>query len=92
MGSIERRCAGVNAESRQSADYVIERNCGKCCHNEVCQYKGAFDSVVKRAIHEVQGDGYLIEMNFKCKFHMYKGGTTYKFDNQRETHTKGGVE
>ena len=82
----------MNAESRQAANYVIERNCGKCCHNEVCQYKGAFDSIVKRVIHEAQGDSYLIEMDFKCKFHMYQGGTTYKFNNELEIHTKGGAE
>ncbi len=81
----------MNKESRETADKVIKRNCEKCCHYEVCLYKGAFDSVVKRVIHEVQGDGYLLEMNFKCKYHMYLGGTTDKFINDLE-YMKGGAE
>ena len=81
----------MTQESRKIADYIIERNCGKCCHNEVCQYKGAFDSVVKRVIHEVQGDDYLVKADFQCKYHMYLGGTTYKFSSNLED-AKGGAE
>lgn len=79
----------MNANSRENLTYIKERNCDKCCHNEVCQYKGAFESVVSRVLKEIQADQCLIDMNFRCKFHMYTGGTTYKFDNHL---VKGGAE
>lgn len=82
----------MNEKSRAVKSGVIERNCTKCCHNEVCQYKGAFENLVCRVLHEVQGDDRLLEMDIKCKYHMYKGGTTYKFDNNLENYPNGGTE
>ena len=46
----------MTKESREFAQSCIDKNCGTCCHEKVCRYKGAFDSVVKRAIYEVQAD------------------------------------
>lgn len=80
----------MNVESRAIKSGIVERNCEKCCHNEVCQYKGAFDSLVCRVLKEIQGDDYLLEIDIKCKYHMYKGVTTYKFCNDLEIHSKGG--
>ena len=79
----------MNQKIIETADKIVKQNCEKCCHNEVCQYKVAFDSVVKRVIHEAQDDVNLLEMNFKCKYHMYVGGTTDKFVNDL-AYMKGG--
>lgn len=81
----------MNQKSREAAAKVIKGNCEKCCHNEVCQYKGAFDSIVQQVIHLVQGNEYLLAMNFKCKYHMYRGGTTDEFVNDL-AYLKGGAE
>jgi hypothetical protein len=74
----------MTQESRKTAQNIIKANCGKCCHNEVCKYKGTFESAVERAVHEVQGDDYLTVTFLKCKFHMYTGGTTFRFDYPQE--------
>lgn len=73
----------MTKEGIEFARSCIDKNCGTCCREKVCRYKGAFDSVVKRAIHEVQADDYLFEMAIRCKFHMYIGGTTFKLEVQQ---------
>lgn len=79
----------MNAEIIAIKSGIVERNCGKCCHNDVCQYKNDFDALVGRVLHEAQGN-CLLEIDIKCKYHMYKGGTTYKVNNDLETHMKAG--
>ena len=72
----------MTQESRNLKTEIIKKNCGSCCHNHVCKHKGAFDSVVSRAIHEVQADDYLALVIVKCKFHMFTGGFTFEIANQ----------
>lgn len=74
----------MTQESRKIADSIIKENCGRCCHERVCHYKGGFDSVVRRVIHEAQADDYLAEVNIKCKFHMFTGGTTFVIANRKD--------
>ena len=74
----------MTQESRKTADSIIKSNCGSCCHSRVCHYKGGFDSVVKRVIHEAQADDYLAEVYIKCKHHMFTGGTSFLIGKQKD--------
>ena len=74
----------MTQESRKLADSIIKKNCGSCCHATVCKYKGGFDSVVKRTVHEAQADDYLAEVNIKCKHHTFTGGTTFEIADQKD--------
>ena len=73
----------MTEQSRKVAVAIIKQNCGSCCHKLVCKNIGAFDSVVKRVVHEAQADDYLAEVNIKCKFHMFTGGTTFGIANRK---------
>ena len=66
----------MTEESRKKHKEHLKKYCGTCIHNKVCSYKGAYDSAVSRAIHEVQGDNYLIDVFVKCKYHADKYGLT----------------
>ena len=64
----------MTQESRKLADIIIKDNCVSCCHNQVCTYKGGFESVVRRVVHEAQADDYLAEVYVRCKFYMRQRG------------------
>lgn len=68
----------MTEESRKKHKEHLKRYCGTCIHKEVCSYKNTFDSVVFRAIHEVQADDYLVDVFVQCKYHADKYGTTEK--------------
>ena len=77
----------MTQERRNLKTEILKKNCGSCCHNNVCKHKGAFESALSRVVHEAQPDDYLVLVDAKCKFHMYLGGTTFRFDDPTE---KGG--
>ena len=68
----------MTQESRKKHEETIKKNCGNCIHNKVCQFKGGFESAASRAIHEAQGDDYLVDVSVKCKYHADKYGLSDK--------------
>ena len=62
----------MNANSRDKLKNIIENNCGKCHHAEVCRFIDIFDSAAARILHEAQIDDYLMTCNIECKYREVK--------------------
>ena len=76
-------CEGVvtmTEESRKRRDANIKKNCGSCCHKNVCGWKCRYEVEVSNLVHEMQ-TAELIQYDMKCKYHMYDGsGITHNLE------------
>lgn len=66
----------MTEESRKRRDANVKKNCGSCCHREVCGRKGAYENEVSALVHEMQTTT-LIQYDMKCKHHMTADGSTF---------------
>lgn len=70
----------MTEESRKRRDANVKKNCGSCCHKEVCGWKEKYANEVSGLVHEMQ-TSFLIEYDMKCKYHMYDGsGVTHSLE------------
>ena len=66
--------------SRKRRDANVKKNCGSCCHKDVCGWKGKYENEVSALVHEMQ-TSTLIMYDMKCKYHMYDGsGITHSLE------------
>lgn len=69
----------MTEESRKRKADNIKKNCGTCCHADVCGWKGKYDTEVGALIHEMQSCS-MIQYDMKCKHHMSIHGCTHNLE------------
>lgn len=69
----------MTEESRKRRDANVKKNCGTCCHSDVCAWKGKYANEVSALLHEMQ-TSLLIEYDMKCKHHMSIHGCTHNLE------------